>query len=126
MRPVSALALLTGALITFESAAVRAQTGPPPPPSQPQSQSPKAAETTVEAQNLGDAASSALELLTGAASLGTIASCRSGTYGDEAPVIAGFVIGGELRDPEPDLRALLEASVPWTKKGRPYTEDACR
>ena len=79
----------------------------------------------AEASAEGDAGSAALDLFRGAAALDTVATCRSGSYGDEASTVRSFAVAGELIDPPEDVRALLEGSVPWTKKGRPYSEDAC-
>jgi outer membrane protein insertion porin family len=91
-----------------------------------QAPAPAAPAAELDTSQLGDAANAALDLFRGAAALGSVASCRTGAYGDDNPPLAGFKIVGELRESEDTLRALLDGAVPWTKKGRPYSEEACR
>jgi len=117
LRPLVLLALVGPAIARAQD-----QPAPAPPPTQ-------AAQTgenqPLDTSGFGDAAGAALDLFRGAAALGTVATCRTGSYGDEDPTLRGVAITGELLDAQDDVRALVEAGVPWTKKGRPYSEEAC-
>jgi outer membrane protein assembly complex protein YaeT len=55
-----------------------------------------------------------------------VAACRSGSWGAADPELRAVTISGELLESEAHLRAMVDAAVPWNKKGRPYTEETCR
>src|SRR5215468_423240 len=77
-----------------------------------------------EEPSLGDVG---LDFLAGFASLSGAPTCRGPQFGPEdAPPLLDFAMTGELADPPETLRALFASELPWTKKGRPYDESACR
>jgi len=48
----------------------------------------------LDTTTLGDAGSAALDLFRGAAALGTVATCRTGAYGEEAPTLRVITVKG--------------------------------
>jgi outer membrane protein insertion porin family len=78
----------------------------------------------AEEQGLG---SVAFDFLSGFASLAATPTCRGPSFGDnDTPPLLDFTIDGELIDSPETVRAMFAAELPWTKKGRPYDESACR
>src|SRR5512138_2963510 len=57
--------------------------------------------------------------------LSSVAACRSNAYPGGDPQLVAYKVTGRLLEPEADVRALLDAAVPWTKKGRPWGETTC-
>jgi outer membrane protein insertion porin family len=56
---------------------------------------------------------------------GAVATCRTGAYGVD-PLLGEVSVAGELLESNADVRAMFDAAVSWTKKGRWYSEENCR
>jgi hypothetical protein len=117
------LALLA---VLLAPAAAAGQEEPNEPPAEPV-QLDEAAEATPAPPTQATVGGS---LVPGAGDVGLgfflgVAACREGSY-PEDPLITHITVSGVFIDDAEELRAVFDARVPGTKKGRTYSEDACR
>lgn len=117
------LALLT---VLLMPAVAAAQGDPNEPPAEPV-QLDEGAEATPAPPSQQTVGGS---LVPGAGDVGLgfflgVAACREGSYPTD-PLITELTVSGVFLDDAEELRAVFDARVPGNKKGRAYSEDACR
>ncbi len=116
------------ALLSLILCAQRALAQQPEEPRPPGEQAPATAPTAPPATQPTVPPPTGPELDIGELGIGFflgVATCRSGGYASD-PQLRGYTVGGKLLESEDQVRAIVDAAVPFTKTGRVWSEETCR